>query len=76
MKIKNFLKSLFHLKYQPTKDTAIAFVLGFLVIAISFGLFLFSGAWVKGLVTLILMIILIGYLKRRIRKLMEREESY
>jgi len=43
MKIKNFLKSLFHLKYQPTKDTAIAFVLGFLVIAISFGLFLFSG---------------------------------
>lgn len=27
-----------------------------------------EGAWVKGLVTLILMIILIGYLKRRIRK--------
>jgi len=43
LKIKSFFQSLFHCKYQPTKDTAIAFILGFLVIAISFALLLFSG---------------------------------
>ena len=43
MKIKNSLKHLFQLRCQPTKDTAIAFILGFLVIATSLGLFFFSG---------------------------------
>ena len=43
MKIKNSLKHLFQLRYQPTKDTAIAFILGFLAIAASLGLFFFSG---------------------------------
>lgn len=42
MKIKNSLKHLFQFRCQPTKDTAIAFILGFLVIAISFVLLLFS----------------------------------
>ncbi|MBL7067017.1 MAG: hypothetical protein ISS29_04055 [Candidatus Marinimicrobia bacterium] len=43
MKIKNSLKHLFQLRCQPTKDTAIAFILGFLSIAVSFGLLLFHG---------------------------------
>ena len=43
MKIKNALKYLFQFKWRPTKDTAIAFISGFLVIATSLGLFLFSG---------------------------------
>lgn len=43
MKIKNSLKHLFQFRCQPTKDTAIAFILGFLVIATSLGLFFFSG---------------------------------
>lgn len=42
MKIKNSLKNLFQFKCQPTKDTAIAFISGFLVIVTSFGLLLFS----------------------------------
>ncbi len=42
MKTKNSLKYLFQFRYQPTKDTAIAFILGFLVIAVSFSLLLFS----------------------------------
>ena len=43
MKIKKSLKNLVQVRCQPTKDTTIAFILGFLVIAISFGLNLFSG---------------------------------
>ena len=42
MKIKNSLKNLFQFKCQLTKDTAIAFISGFLVIATSLGLLLFS----------------------------------
>lgn len=44
MKIKNSLKNLFRFKFQPTKDTAIALILGFFVIAISLGLLFFSGS--------------------------------
>lgn len=43
MKVNNFFKNELHFKYQPTKDTAIAFILGFLVIAVSFSLRLCSG---------------------------------
>ncbi|MDI6603284.1 MAG: hypothetical protein QME57_04230 [Patescibacteria group bacterium] len=43
MKIKNSLKHLFQFRCQPTKDTAIALILGFLIITISFALLLFSG---------------------------------
>ena len=43
MTIKNSLKVLFQFNFHPTKDTGIAFLLGFLVIATSLGLFLFPG---------------------------------
>ena len=42
MKTKNALKHLFQFRWQPTKDTAIAFILGFIVIAISLALLPFS----------------------------------
>lgn len=43
MEIEKFLNRLFYIQFRPAKDTAIAFILGFLVIAISFGLLLCSG---------------------------------
>lgn len=42
MKIKNTLRNIFQIRWQPTKDTAIASILGFLVIATSVGLLPFS----------------------------------
>ncbi|MEW6041397.1 MAG: CPBP family glutamic-type intramembrane protease [Elusimicrobiota bacterium] len=44
MNTKKSLKNLFQFRWQPTKDTAIAFILGCLVIIASLGLFLFSGS--------------------------------
>ncbi len=37
------MKNILHVKWKPTKDTAIAFILGFLSIAVSCGLLLFHG---------------------------------
>lgn len=47
MKIKNSFKNLFQLKYRLIKNTTIASILGFVVIATSLGLFLFSGNTLK-----------------------------
>ena len=44
MKIKKSLKNLVQVRCQPTKDTAIAFILGFLSIVVSFKLLLFHGS--------------------------------
>lgn len=48
MKIKKSLKNLLQFRWQPTKDTAIAFILGFLAIATSIGLLLFSFDTITG----------------------------
>ncbi|PKP60865.1 hypothetical protein CVT91_04380 [Candidatus Atribacteria bacterium HGW-Atribacteria-1] len=43
MSITSSIKNILHVKWNPTRDTAVAFILGFLSIAVSFGLLLFSG---------------------------------
>jgi membrane protease YdiL (CAAX protease family) len=48
MKIKKSLRTLFQFRWEPAKDTAIALILGFLVIATSIGLLLFSFDTITG----------------------------
>jgi len=48
MKIKNTLRNIFQFRWQPTKDTTIASILGFLVIATSIGLLPFSFDTIAG----------------------------
>lgn len=37
------MKNILHVKWNPTRDTAVAFIIGFLPIVVSFGLLIFFG---------------------------------